>query len=75
MSPKTLYEKIWDNHVVHEEPGTADSGDRRPALIYIDRTWCTKHFPAGVCRAEGRGTQSPTPRSHLRGDGPLGPDR
>src|SRR6476646_4708852 len=30
MTPKTLYEKIWDNHVVHEEPG-------KPALIYIDR--------------------------------------
>jgi 3-isopropylmalate/(R)-2-methylmalate dehydratase large subunit len=31
MSPKTLYEKIWDNHVVHE------SSDGKPALIYIDR--------------------------------------
>src|SRR5471032_141121 len=31
MSPKTLYEKIWDNHVVHE------SNDGKPALIYIDR--------------------------------------
>src|ERR1700684_1556324 len=31
MSPKTLYEKIWDNHVVHE------SQDGKPALIYIDR--------------------------------------
>lgn len=30
MTPKTLYQKIWDNHVVHEEPG-------KPALIYIDR--------------------------------------
>src|SRR5262250_3034768 len=30
MAPKTLYEKIWDNHLVHEEPG-------KPALIYIDR--------------------------------------
>ena len=28
--PKTLYQKIWDAHVVHEEPG-------KPALIYIDR--------------------------------------
>jgi 3-isopropylmalate/(R)-2-methylmalate dehydratase large subunit len=27
---KTLYEKIWDSHVVHETPG-------QPALIYIDR--------------------------------------
>src|SRR5215471_9186413 len=30
MSPKTLYEKIWNNHLVHEEPG-------QPALLYIDR--------------------------------------
>ncbi|MGH9470240.1 MAG: 3-isopropylmalate dehydratase large subunit [Terriglobia bacterium] len=30
MASRTMYEKIWDAHVVHEEPG-------RPALIYIDR--------------------------------------
>src|SRR5271166_2148820 len=30
MAPRTLYEKIWDSHVVHEEPG-------KPALLYIDR--------------------------------------
>jgi 3-isopropylmalate/(R)-2-methylmalate dehydratase large subunit len=30
MSAKTLYEKIWDAHVVHEEPG-------RPTVLYIDR--------------------------------------
>src|SRR6202142_3810021 len=30
MGPRTLYEKIWDSHVVHEEPG-------HPSLIYIDR--------------------------------------
>ncbi|MGA2483298.1 MAG: 3-isopropylmalate dehydratase large subunit [Candidatus Acidiferrales bacterium] len=30
MPPKTLYEKIWDAHVVREEPG-------QPALLYIDR--------------------------------------
>ncbi|MFQ5929585.1 MAG: 3-isopropylmalate dehydratase large subunit [Acidobacteriota bacterium] len=27
--PKTLFEKIWDNHVVHQEPG-------KPVLVYID---------------------------------------
>src|SRR5919205_591315 len=27
--PKTMFEKIWDAHVVKEEPG-------KPALIYID---------------------------------------
>jgi 3-isopropylmalate/(R)-2-methylmalate dehydratase large subunit len=30
MKPKTLFEKIWNSHVVHEEPG-------KPSLIYIDR--------------------------------------
>src|SRR5271154_1953500 len=30
MAPRTLFEKIWDAHVVHAEPG-------QPALIYIDR--------------------------------------
>ena len=30
MKPKTMFEKIWDAHVVHEEPG-------KPSLIYIDR--------------------------------------
>ncbi len=27
--PKTMFEKIWDSHVVHEEPGT-------PAILYVD---------------------------------------
>jgi 3-isopropylmalate/(R)-2-methylmalate dehydratase large subunit len=30
MAPRTLYEKIWESHLVHEEPG-------KPSLIYIDR--------------------------------------
>ena len=30
MLGRTMYEKIWDAHLVHEEPG-------KPALIYIDR--------------------------------------
>jgi 3-isopropylmalate/(R)-2-methylmalate dehydratase large subunit len=30
MPSRTMYEKIWDAHLVHEEPG-------QPALIYIDR--------------------------------------
>ena len=29
MAKKTLFEKIWDSHVVHQEPG-------KPALLYID---------------------------------------
>jgi 3-isopropylmalate/(R)-2-methylmalate dehydratase large subunit len=30
MTARTLYEKIWDSHVVRQEPG-------KPSLIYIDR--------------------------------------
>lgn len=30
MAPRTLYDKIWESHVVHQAPG-------QPALIYIDR--------------------------------------
>ncbi|HEX9761440.1 MAG TPA: 3-isopropylmalate dehydratase large subunit, partial [Candidatus Acidoferrales bacterium] len=30
MAPRTLFEKIWDAHLVHQEPG-------KPALLYIDR--------------------------------------
>jgi 3-isopropylmalate/(R)-2-methylmalate dehydratase large subunit len=30
MTPRTMYEKIWDAHVVRESPG-------EPSLIYIDR--------------------------------------
>jgi 3-isopropylmalate/(R)-2-methylmalate dehydratase large subunit len=30
MAPKAMFEKIWDAHIVHEEPG-------RPSLLYIDR--------------------------------------
>ncbi|BCU82767.1 3-isopropylmalate dehydratase large subunit [Polycladomyces abyssicola] len=29
MKPRTLFEKVWDRHVIHQEPG-------KPALLYID---------------------------------------
>jgi 3-isopropylmalate/(R)-2-methylmalate dehydratase large subunit len=29
-TPRTMYDKIWDSHIVYEEPG-------RPTLIYIDK--------------------------------------
>ena len=29
MPPKTTFEKIWDSHVVHEEPG-------QPSILYVD---------------------------------------
>ncbi len=55
MAGKTLYEKIWDNHVVHEEPG-------KPALIYIDRhlvhEGTSPQAFAGL-RSEGRKVRRP----------------
>src|SRR5947207_8267539 len=55
MSLKTLYEKIWDAHLVHEEPG-------RPALIYIDRhlvhEGTSPQAFAGL-KAEGRKVRRP----------------
>ena len=29
MSPKTMFQKIWDDHVVHEEPGQS-------TILYVD---------------------------------------
>src|SRR5689334_23517894 len=52
---KTLYQKIWDSHVVHEQPN-------QPALIYIDRhlihEGTSPQAFAGV-RAEGRKVRRP----------------
>jgi 3-isopropylmalate/(R)-2-methylmalate dehydratase large subunit len=54
-TPKTLYQKIWDNHVVYEEPG-------QPALIYIDRHLIhegTSPQAFSGLRAEGRNVRRP----------------
>jgi 3-isopropylmalate/(R)-2-methylmalate dehydratase large subunit len=55
MPPKTLYQKIWDAHVVHEEPG-------QPSIIYIDRhlihEGTSPQAFAGL-RAEGRKVRRP----------------
>ncbi len=65
MAPKTLYEKIWDAHVVHEEPG-------KPSLIYIDRHLVHEGTsPQAFCGTQSRGTQSAPPGTDFRGDGPL----
>jgi 3-isopropylmalate/(R)-2-methylmalate dehydratase large subunit len=52
---KTLYEKIWDNHLVYEEPG-------KPSLLYIDRhlihEGTSPQAFAGL-RAEGRKVRRP----------------
>jgi 3-isopropylmalate/(R)-2-methylmalate dehydratase large subunit len=52
---KTLYQKIWDSHVVYEEPGN-------PALIYIDRHLIhegTSPQAFSGLRAEGRKVRRP----------------
>ena len=55
MTPKTLYQKIWDSHLVYEEPG-------QPAIIYIDRhlihEGTSPQAFAGL-RAEGRKVRRP----------------
>src|SRR5215467_4938220 len=55
MTAKTLYEKIWENHLVYEEPG-------KPSLIYIDRhlihEGTSPQAFAGL-RAEGRKVRRP----------------
>src|SRR5438445_12272553 len=55
MPLKTLYEKIWDAHLVHQEPG-------KPALIYIDRHLIhegTSPQAFSGLRAEGRKVRRP----------------
>jgi 3-isopropylmalate/(R)-2-methylmalate dehydratase large subunit len=55
MTAKTLYQKIWDNHVVYEEPG-------KPSLIYIDRHLIhegTSPQAFSGLRAEGRKVRRP----------------
>src|ERR1700746_3518700 len=54
-TPTTLYQKIWDSHVVHEEPG-------QPALIYIARHLIHEGTPPQAfsgLRAEGRKVRRP----------------
>jgi 3-isopropylmalate/(R)-2-methylmalate dehydratase large subunit len=55
MTAKTLYEKIWDNHVVYEEQG-------KPSLLYIDRHLIhegTSPQAFSGLRAEGRKVRRP----------------
>src|SRR6266576_3382776 len=55
MTAKTLYEKIWNNHVVYEEPG-------KPSLLYIDRHLIhegTSPQAFSGLRAEGRKVRRP----------------
>src|SRR5438046_10230699 len=55
MTSKTLYQKIWDSHVVHEQPG-------QPAIIYIDRHLIhegTSPQAFARLRSEGRKVRRP----------------
>src|SRR5260370_17806942 len=55
MSGRTLYEKIWDSHLVYEEPG-------KPAMLYIDRHLIhegTSPQAFSGLRAEGRKVRRP----------------
>src|SRR5499425_3586220 len=55
MAPRTIYDKIWESHVVREAPG-------EPSLIYIDRhlihEGTSPQAFAGV-KAEGRKVRRP----------------
>src|SRR5437879_1179180 len=54
-TPKTLYQKIWDSHVVREDPG-------QPSIIYIDRHLIhegTSPQAFSGLRAEGRKVRRP----------------
>lgn len=43
-APRTLYDKIWDDHLVDEQPdGTC--------LLYIDRHWSTKSLRRRLSKA------------------------
>jgi len=59
---KTLYQKIWDSHVVHEEPG-------QPAIIYIDRHLIPKALPRKLSPACAPKAAKSAARSHFRGHG------
>src|SRR5258707_2226604 len=55
MTPKTLYQKIWDTHIVREDPG-------QPSIIYIDRHLIhegTSPQAFACLRAEGRKVRRP----------------
>ena len=69
MTPRTLFEKIWDAHVVAEEPGRAGRAlHRSPPGPRGD-------LAAGVRRAARARPQGPAPGAHVRDDGPLDADR
>ena len=66
--PKTLFEKIWDNHVVVHEPGS-------PAVIYIDLHLVHEvTSPQAFQGLRDRGLKVRRPGPHAGHDGPQHPD-
>ena len=65
----TLFEKIWDAHVVDEAPG-------EPALLYVDLHLVHEvTLAAGVRGAAARGAARAAARPDGRDDGSQRPDR
>ena len=63
----TLFEKVWDPHVVLEEPG-------EPALLYVDLHLVHEVTSARRSRAPPRRAHVPADRCDRRDDGPQRPD-
>ena len=67
--PRTLFEKIWDAHLVR--PATADT----PAILYVDLHLVHEvTSPQAFTWLRERGLQGAPPRAHGRDDGPLDAD-
>ncbi len=63
-APKTLFEKVWEQHVVVEPKG-------EPTLLYIDLQLLHEvTSPAGLRGPSTRRTQGAPPRSLHRDRGP-----
>ena len=67
-NPRTLVEKIWDDHVVAQDAGRAGRPRRRPAPRPRG------HQPAGVHRAARARARRPPPGQDRRDRGPLDAD-
>ena len=65
---KTLFDKVWDAHVVREEPGEPDAALRRPPPRPRG------DVAAGLRGAPARRPTCPASRSDRRDDGPQRPD-
>ena len=70
MKPKTLFEKVWEQHEV--VPETADT----PAVLYIDLHLMHEvTSPQAFAELRSQGLQGAAPRSHARDHGSFDADR